>query len=245
MTESKPEKSRRLARKWKEEGRCNRCGGKREDLQYLRCRKCRKLLSQGRVRLVASRDELGLCRICGKEKPEEGFKICVTCAHREYKYQSEHPEKRRASYQRTKREVMDAYGGCCACCGEREPAFLCIDHVNNDGESHRRALNNNGGTAMYTWLKAHGFPPGFRVLCHNCNIGRHINGGVCPHEAKKAACGHANDRDVHAALNLERYPRLVGNDNACGDRSAGLPIGTGETVIVEAGTTESALLDTF
>ena len=60
-----------------------------------------------------------------------------------------------------------------------------------------------------------------------------------------AACGHANDRDVHAALNLERYPRLVGNDNACGDRSAGLPIGTGETVIVEAGTTESALLDTF
>jgi len=62
---------------------------------------------------------------------------------------------------------------------------------------------------------------------------------VCP------ACGFTDARDFHAADNLERYPRLVGNDKACGDRSAGVSVGARETVIVEAGTTESALLRTF
>jgi putative transposase len=33
---------------------------------------------------------------------------------------------------------------------------------------------------------------------------------VCP------SCGFTDDRDFHAAENLEAYPRLVGNDNACG-----------------------------
>ena len=62
---------------------------------------------------------------------------------------------------------------------------------------------------------------------------------VCP------ACGFTDDRDFHAADNLEAYPRLVGNDNACGQPSAGLPEGAGETELVEAGTTESALVRTF
>jgi len=62
---------------------------------------------------------------------------------------------------------------------------------------------------------------------------------VCP------ACGFTDDRDFHAADNLEAYPRLVGNENACGQRSAGLPEGAGETELVEAGTTESARVRTF
>ena len=62
---------------------------------------------------------------------------------------------------------------------------------------------------------------------------------VCP------SCGFTDDRDFHAADNLEAYPRLVGNDNACGQPSAGLLGGAGETELVEAGTTESALLRTF
>jgi putative transposase len=62
---------------------------------------------------------------------------------------------------------------------------------------------------------------------------------VCP------SCGFTDDRDFHAADNLEAYPRLVGNDNACGQPSAGLPEGAGETELVEAGTTERALVRTF
>jgi putative transposase len=35
------------------------------------------------------------------------------------------------------------------------------------------------------------------------------------------ACGHTEDRDLHAAKNLEAYPGLQGNDNICGLLSAG------------------------
>jgi putative transposase len=62
---------------------------------------------------------------------------------------------------------------------------------------------------------------------------------VCP------ACGCTDDRDFHAADTLEAYPRLVGNVNACGQPSAGLPVGTGETELVEAGTVKRSLVSTF
>lgn len=99
--------------------------------------------------------------------------------------------KRGLEYVRSLRhEVMMAYGGyICACCGEAEPLFLQIDHVNNDGADHRRELgydgNGKGGsTRTMFWLKANGFPPGFQILCANCNHGKARNGGVCPHKTR-------------------------------------------------------------
>lgn len=62
---------------------------------------------------------------------------------------------------------------------------------------------------------------------------------VCP------ACGDTADRDVHAALNLEAYPRLVGNDDACGQPSSGAPAGVRETGVVEAGTMKRSQVSTF
>lgn len=38
-----------------------------------------------------------------------------------------------------------------------------------------------GGDRFYGYLKKLGFPPGYQVACHNCNMDRHINGGSCPH----------------------------------------------------------------
>lgn len=90
-----------------------------------------------------------------------------------------------------KREALDAYGGSCACCGEQHMAFLTLDHTNNDGAAHRRALGlvreRAGGATMYNTLKKLGWPthPPLRVLCYNCNCGRRANGGVCPHEAAR------------------------------------------------------------
>lgn len=84
-------------------------------------------------------------------------------------------------------EVLREYGGRCACCGEEEEAFLCVDHVNNDGAAHRRSLGqgkkSGAGWRVYLWLKQEGFPrEGYRLLCHNCNAARQIK-GVCPHES--------------------------------------------------------------
>lgn len=88
-----------------------------------------------------------------------------------------------------KREVMDAYGGVCACCGETELVFLTIDHIDDNGAEHRREIAamlgssnpNQGGSPTYRWLRDNGFPEGFQVLCANCNCGKQWNGGVCPH----------------------------------------------------------------
>jgi hypothetical protein len=93
-----------------------------------------------------------------------------------------------------KRQVMDAYGGHCACCGEIELVFLTIDHVEDNGAEHRReiaaAKGNSWGQAgspTYRWLRDNGFPAGFQVLCANCNCGKQWNGGICPHQVTAEA----------------------------------------------------------
>lgn len=81
--------------------------------------------------------------------------------------------------------VYNAYGGYrCACCGEITEQFLSIDHINNDGANHRKGVNRR---KMYHWLKKHGFPAGFQILCMNCNFGKARNNGVCPHQASEGS----------------------------------------------------------
>lgn len=81
--------------------------------------------------------------------------------------------------------VFTAYGGfVCACCAERNPMFLTIDHIEGCSGAERR--KQGLGHSFYAWLRRNGFPPGFRVLCYNCNLGRAKNGGVCPHHTHSA-----------------------------------------------------------
>jgi hypothetical protein len=80
--------------------------------------------------------------------------------------------------------AYEAYGGyVCACCGETERMFLTLDHVNNDGNVHRK--HHGLGASLYKWLEKNGYPKGLiQVLCMNCNIGKWRNKGVCPHQGK-------------------------------------------------------------
>jgi hypothetical protein len=96
-------------------------------------------------------------------------------------------EKSRRLNLALREEVFAAYGGnLCTCCGEQEPMFLTIDHVDNDGAKMRReGVHSRGGTQFYQWLRKNRFPPGFQVLCMNCNLGKHRNGGTCPHQSSK------------------------------------------------------------
>jgi len=70
------------------------------------------------------------------------------------------------------------YGGeppKCVCCGETEPRFLTIDHINGDGDKHRRAISNNrsfSGGPFYGWLIKNNFPEGYQVMCSNCNMAK-------------------------------------------------------------------------
>jgi hypothetical protein len=160
-------------------------------------------MSEGQGRRHRQRIEAGLCSRCGKVPPAQGVLMCEDCRnyHKNWsarQWQNEEGKaKRRAKlreWQENNREltrvraikylrvakkaVFAHYGQVCACCGESNPGFLTIDHINNDGAEHRR---NHGGN-LYLNLRARGFPEGFQTLCWNCNCGRAHNGGICPHK---------------------------------------------------------------
>lgn len=71
----------------------------------------------------------------------------------------------------------------CECCKESNYEFLTVDHINGGGRKHRKELGNNG-QGLYNWLKKNKYPPGFRILCYNCNsCYGHYN--YCPHNNYK------------------------------------------------------------
>lgn len=70
----------------------------------------------------------------------------------------------------------------CACCGELEVAFLALDHTKGNGAAHRKELK---GKSPYSWVVDEGFPEGFRILCHNCNMANGMY-GFCPHQGRPA-----------------------------------------------------------
>lgn len=70
----------------------------------------------------------------------------------------------------------------CACCGEKEVKFLCIDHVENNGASHRKSIAcHTGAGSFYYWLKRNKWPSGYQVLCTNCNLAKSVY-KICPHQ---------------------------------------------------------------
>ena len=70
----------------------------------------------------------------------------------------------------------------CACCGLKDDKiFYDIDHINNDGNKHRKII---GRSNLHGWLIKNNLPKGYQVLCSNCNQGKNRNKGVCPHQVK-------------------------------------------------------------
>lgn len=151
-------------------------------------------------RLRLKRLEAGLCCRCGKNPYSPGHGFCAECLEHQKilnrnkrKVVRIHDIERVKEKDRRKRIKLDViahYGGKCACCGETEEFFLSADHVNNDGAAHRKSTfkypggERKGGTHIYLWIKRNNYPPDFQILCHNCNHGKHLNGGICPHQMK-------------------------------------------------------------
>lgn len=77
-----------------------------------------------------------------------------------------------------RRDAIEHYGGKCACCGEDRIVFLCIDHIDGGGNTHRRAVGGYG-SSFFAWLRRENYPSEFQVLCWNCNHARRM--GMCPH----------------------------------------------------------------
>ncbi len=88
----------------------------------------------------------------------------------------------RATRRSWKIEMLNAYSDnnpLCVCCGDTHIEFLCLDHINGGGNKERKI---HGGTmGLRKYLRKNNYPPGYRVLCQNCNssIGSF---GYCPHK---------------------------------------------------------------
>lgn len=112
----------------------------------------------------------------GPTREGEKFSYCKSC-------RSIRAKKELVSI---KLETFNRYGGAkCNCCGESgHISFLALDHIDNNGAAERKELaRNGGGSNFYKYLKKRGWPAGYQVLCHTCNVAKHLNGGVCPHKS--------------------------------------------------------------
>jgi hypothetical protein len=114
--------------------------------------------------------------MCGKKCAQQslqkgiGYKVLNSRSCKNYK-------------RRLRDSFLEMYGTACVCCGETQKIFLTIDHKKSDGCTERQRL---GGKEPYRALvdaiKVYN-PAKYQVLCFNCNCGRDLNDGICPHNS--------------------------------------------------------------
>lgn len=153
------------------------------------------------MNLVAS---MKACQRCKEEKPVEAFalasrsrdgrqKWCRMCSaayqrenrgkanERSRRFRQRNPEAGARYLREAREQAISHYSmtqpPSCACCGEAEPVFLVLDHINGGGNEERRQV----GRGLHIRLRALGWPVGYQVLCWNCNAAKAYH-GVCPHE---------------------------------------------------------------
>jgi hypothetical protein len=165
-------------------GLCGRCG-KPVDGDKVLCKLHHEDAKRRRKAIFKERRKTGRCVDCGEKSGKS--MACMKCrAGRQFHL--------RKSQAKLKTEAFAAYGGArCACpkCPEHDKPhieFLTINHMGGGGTKHRAEIGGKrtpgGGvscTSTYRWLRRNGFPPGYNVLCWNCQWGHFINKGVCPH----------------------------------------------------------------
>src|SRR3990167_1413451 len=130
------------------------------------------------------------CSECGSTETKRRAKgMCAKCYHIQYLAKREaddpglrarqsresyhrHREKRIAKITEKNRElkweIIRRLGGKCACCGEATPEFMTIDHIHNDGASHRKRVTGSSRASspmIYRDIRNQGIPKDkYRVL---------------------------------------------------------------------------------
>lgn len=137
------------------------------------------------------------CKDCKKEymnkKSKEYYsKNPNKFTEKSKKWRKDNPEKQKEiktkAILKIKKEAFSLLGvnpPKCECCGEKEINFLCIDHIKNDGNKERQELKLRGGSDFYRFIRNKYNPAlerKYQILCFNCNNGKRINKGICPHK---------------------------------------------------------------
>lgn len=137
-----------------------------------------------------------VCKSCGELKPASDYPLphswrCTLCYKKhQRRYRDEHkdldgsrwrksfekPQTKnnhnawgRRNRQKLRLQIIMHYSpeGICQNCGCNDIRILSIDHINGGGCKHRKSLGG-GSKAFYNWIIKNNFPPGFQILCPNC-----------------------------------------------------------------------------
>lgn len=145
----------------------------------IKCYRCQEILSINRFVVKDKKTRLDLrdrwnawCNDCLRQSKKE--------KRNENKSYRDIQNRRRKYFNLKLRiEMFSQYGQECKCCGEKNLLFLTIDHKDSDGRNERKKF----GARWLSQLKKRGWPQnGYQILCWNCNCGRAVNGGICPHK---------------------------------------------------------------
>lgn len=64
---------------------------------------------------------------------------------------------------------------CCAWCPQADMDVLCLDHIDESKTKEMtKQLGHRGGQFLYARLRVLQYPPGFQVLCANCNMKKEV-----------------------------------------------------------------------
>lgn len=149
---------------------CRKCCLKNKKEAIHSCNICKIILDE--INLTAS----------SKAKFRYICNICQNNAARVKASTYEAREKAALARQRLRLETMNAYGGKCNCCGLSQLEFLTIDHIFENGATHRKETNLKGSD-FYRWLRKNNYPQDeYQCLCMNCNFAKSLNFWGCPHK---------------------------------------------------------------
>ena len=116
-------------------------------------------------------ESLKHCPVCKQDKP-------LTAFYKERSRKDGHKHQCKDCHKNTvaigrrklKEETYIAYGGIsCSNCDEDFFEVLVLDHIEGGGNKERSKLKKSG-TQFFYHLKKNGYPPGYQVLCHHCNV---------------------------------------------------------------------------
>lgn len=153
------------------------CHPDRQHCSFGLCRPCyMKAWDSGELTKVVRNTKVGMkdCSDCGKLCAPGNIRngVCRACENR-----------------RNRREVIAHYTNgtnVCACCNEHREAFFAVDHINGRTWEKGKRPRSEVGNHLVRRLIRLGFPPGYRVLCHNCNQATRF-GRPCVHDNERAA----------------------------------------------------------
>lgn len=147
-----------------------------------------------------------LCKKCGPRAVSEFYVAKDPCGKGGIRYfckkcKNERDDKRRIDLGQVRLDYLKDYRARvrglvlshyssgkneCASCRESCQAFLCVDHINDDGYLSR-GKSERSSPGLYGWLTKNGFPPGFQILCHNCNYLKEL--ALCASSSRYAKYG--------------------------------------------------------